>query len=179
MEMEKVIVAFESAKSCDRVREIIESSGTAACIICRSAAEVKRVVNKQRITIVICGFKFTDGSAEDLFADLPGSCAMLMVAVQSLLELCQEEEIFKLPSPVSRSDLMASVHMLIQMGHRLEKYVRPQRTEEEMSTIAEAKLLLMDRHGMTEEQAHHFLQKKSMDSGAKLVQTAKLVLGGQ
>ena len=33
--------------------------------------------------------------------------------------------------------------------------------------------------GMTEEQAHRFLQKKSMDSGAKMVQTAKLVLGGQ
>ena len=29
---------------------------------------------------------------------------------------------------------------------------------------------------MTEEQAHRYLQKKSMDSGAKLVQTAQLVL---
>ena len=35
------------------------------------------------------------------------------------------------------------------------------------------------RHGMPEEQAHRFLQKKSMDSRAKMVQTAKLVLGGQ
>ena len=66
-----------------------------------------------------------------------------------------------------------------QMGHRLEKFVRPQRSEEEMALIDEAKSLLMERHGMTEEQAHRFLQKKSMDSGAKMVQTAKLVLGGQ
>ena len=35
----------------------------------------------------------------------------------------------------------------------------------------------MDRNGMTEEQAHRFLQKKSMDSGVKMVQTARLVLG--
>ena len=49
MEMDKVIVAFESPKSCERVREIIESSGTAACIICRSAAEVKRLHRKIRI----------------------------------------------------------------------------------------------------------------------------------
>ena len=34
----------------------------------------------------------------------------------------------------------------------------------------------MDRHGMSEEQAHRFLQKKSMDSGSRLVQTALLVL---
>ena len=48
-----------------------------------------------------------------------------------------------------------------------------------MALIDEAKSLLMERHGMTEEQAHRFLQKKSMDSGAKMVQTAKLVSGGQ
>lgn len=177
--MEKVIVAFESDKSCWRIKEILENSGTADCIVCRSAAEVKRVVNKQRITTVICGYKFSDESAEGLFDDLPPACAMLMVAVQSLLAMCSNDDIFKLSSPVSKGDLIASVRMLLQMGHRLEKYVRPKRSEEEAAVIRQAKTVLMDRHGMTEEQAHRFLQKKSMDSGAKMVQTAKLVLGGQ
>lgn len=103
MGMEQIIVAFESPKSCDRVREIVENSGTASCIVCRSAAEVKRTVNKQRVSTVVCGFKLPDESAEDLFADLPSSCAMLMVAVQNLLDLCQTDDIFKLASPVSRA----------------------------------------------------------------------------
>ena len=179
MKLETVIVAFESGKSCERIRDILESSGTAECILCHSAAEVKRTVSHQRVATVICGFKLPDQTAQDLFEDLPTSCAMLMVAVQSLLDLCQNEDIFRLASPVSRGDLIASVRMLIQIGHRLEKFVRPQRTEEERGIIQAAKGLLMDRHGMTEEQAHRFLQKKSMDSGAKMVQTAKLVLGGQ
>lgn len=179
MGMEQIIVAFESPKSCDRVQEIVENSGTASCIVCRSAAEVKRTVNKQRVSTVVCGFKLPDESAEDLFADLPSSCAMLMVAVQNLLDLCQTDDIFKLASPVSRGDLTASVRMLLQMGHRLEKFARPQRSGEEQAIIKEAKGLLMERHGMSEEQAHRFLQKKSMNSGAKMVQTAKLVLGGQ
>ena len=34
----------------------------------------------------------------------------------------------------------------------------------------------MDRHGITEEQAHYYLQKKSMDSRTKLALTARLVL---
>ena len=130
MGMEQIIVAFESPKSCDRVREIVENSGTASCIVCRSAAEVKRTVNKQRVSTVVCGFKLPDESAEDLFADLPSSCAMLMVAVQNLLDLCQTDDIFKLASPVSRGDLTASVRMLLQMGHRLEKFARPQRSGE-------------------------------------------------
>ena len=69
------------------------------------------------------------------------------------------------------------MRLLLQMGHRLEKFVRPQRSQEEENLIRSAKELLMDRNGMTEEQAHRFLQKKSMDSGVKMVQTARLVLG--
>ena len=38
--------------------------------------------------------------------------------------------------------------------------------------------VIANREIMTEEQAHRFLQKKSMDSGAKLIQTAQLVLEG-
>lgn len=174
--MERVIVAFEGEKNCWRFTETLENSGTAACIVCRSAAEVKRVVNKQRVTAVVCGYKFPDGSAERLFDDLPDSCAMLMIAAQSLLDLCGSDNIFKLAAPVSKGDLTASVRMLLQMGHRLEKFVRPRRSEEESDLVGQAKALLMDRHGMTEEQAHRFLQKQSMDTGARMAQTAKVVL---
>ena len=41
--MEKIIVAFAKEESSRRIREILESSGTAACVVCRSAAEVKTV----------------------------------------------------------------------------------------------------------------------------------------
>lgn len=176
--MEKVIVAFESDKSCWRIKEILESSGTASCVVCKSADQVKRAVSKLHVSTVVCGYKFADESAEGLFDDLPASCAMLMVAVQSLLDLCQNEDIFKLASPVSKGDLVASVRMLLQVGHRLERFVKPRRTEEEQAIIDQAKEVLMERHGMTEAQAHRFLQKRSMDSGAKLVQTAQLVLEG-
>lgn len=179
MEMEKVVVAFENAKSSERIREIVEASGTASCMVCRSAAEVKRIVRKQRVTAVICGFKLPDESGEELFEDLPPSCTMLMVAVRNLLDLCQNEDIFKLASPVGRGELIATVGTLLQMGRRLEGGLRPQRSEEESRLIGEAKALLADRWGMTEAQAHRFLQKKSMDSGTKLIQAAKLVLSGR
>ena len=174
--MEKVIVAFESDKSCLRVKEILETSGTAACIICKSADQVKRVVNKQHITTVVCGYKLYDESAEGLLEDLPPTCSVLVIAVQGMLELCQSDDLFKLASPVSKGDLVASVRMLLQVGHRLEKFVKPRRSEEERAVIDQAKQLLMARNGMTEEQAHRFLQKRSMDSGAKMIQTAQLGL---
>ena len=50
----------------------------------------------------------------------------------------------------------------------------PKKDEQEM--IAEAKALLMERNNMTEEEAHRYLQKNSMDSGTNIVETAEMVL---
>ena len=52
----------------------------------------------------------------------------------------------------------------------------PRRSPEEEALLSRAKALLMDRRGMTEGQAHRFLQKKSMDSGARLAETARQLL---
>ena len=73
---------------------------------------------------------------------------------------------------------MASVRMLMQTGHRRERTVKNQRTDEERAVVERAKHILIERNGMSEEQAHRFLQKKSMDSGVKLVQTAQMILDG-
>ena len=85
--MEQVIVAFESTKSALRVKEILESGGTASCILCSSAGQVRRTVHKLHITAVVCGFKLPDQPAEVLFGDLPPSCAMLVLAPENLLDL--------------------------------------------------------------------------------------------
>ena len=41
--------------------------------------------------------------------------------------------------------------------------------------INEAKALLMDRNNMTEDEAHKYMQKCSMDSGNNMVETAKMI----
>ena len=176
--MDQVIVAFENQKNLWRVKELLEASGAFSCIVCKSADQVRRTVRKLHITAVVCGYKLSDQSAETLFEDLPLSCAMLVLASQDLLGLIQNDDIFRLATPVSKGDLVASVRMLTQISRRLERFVRPARTQEAQEVIEQAKRLLMDRNGMTEEQAHRFLQKVSMDSRSKLTQTAQMVLDG-
>lgn len=174
--VEKIIVAFENEATCRRVSEMIESSGIASCVNVRSCGEVKRITNKARVNIVVCGYKLADGPAAVLHHELPPSCSVLMVASQAQLDLV-DEDIFRLPAPISRGSLIASVQMLFQINRRLNRLARPKRSDEDQKLVEEAKRLLMDRHGMTEEQAHRFIQKKSMDTGAKMVQTAQIILG--
>lgn len=174
--MDSVIVAFEHEKACGRIKDILESGGVASCILCRSAAEVKRAVNQQQVGAIVCGYKLPDQPAQSLFDDLPHTCAMLVIAPQSMLDLIGNQDIFRLPLPVSRGDLAASVRMLIQVGHRLERQSRPRRSQGEQAVVERAKAALMARRGMSEEQAHRYLQQQSMATGARLAQTARQVL---
>ena len=178
--MQPVIVAFEGIANGGKIKELLESGGEFSCLVCRSAAEVKRAVHKQPRSIIVCGFKLADETCEGLFYDLPTGCFMLMVAPRARLELSGTEGIFKLQSPVRRGELLASVRMLAQFQRYIPREKGPaKRDGEAQKLIARAKAVLMDRHGMTEEQAHRFLQKQSMDNGAKLTDTARLVLADQ
>ena len=68
--MEQVIVAFENTKNAGRIKEILESSGTASCVLCKTADQVRRTVNKIHVTAVICGFKLADQSVEALAGEI-------------------------------------------------------------------------------------------------------------
>lgn len=48
--------------------------------------------------------------------------------------------------------------------------------EDEKKVLLRAKELLMQRNGLSESQAHRFLQKKSMNAGNKLIESAWITL---
>ncbi len=51
-----------------------------------------------------------------------------------------------------------------------------ERSKEEEELLSSAKALLMERNQMTEEQAHRYIQKRSMDNGTGLLETAQMIL---
>lgn len=177
--MEKIIVAFESPSVRAHICEMLESGGVARCVPCQSASEVRRLVNKQGIHVVVCGFKFPDAPGETLYYDLPESCAMMMVARQNRLELCETEGIFQMPFPVNRGDLLAAVEMLLQIARRRRGH-RPVElldSEERDQLVSGAKGVLMARHGMTEEQACRCLEREYTHYGTVPAEMARMVLG--
>ncbi len=177
--MRQVIVAFESRANRERIRDLLESTGEFSCLLCQNGGQVRRAARKLRVDIVVCGFKLGEESCESLFYDLPQRCAMLLIAPQAQLELCEAEGVFKLQSPIRRAELLASVRLLAQLRRPGRDSGPARRSREERELVERAKAVLMDRHGMTEGQAHRFLQKQSMDNGARLTDTARLVLADQ
>ena len=168
--MDTVIVAFENAKFVRQFRDLLESAGVAECLPCSSGDQVRRLLQRQGASCVICGPHLTDGPAEWLFEDLPPACLMLMVGPKHQLDLCGSPDIFKLATPLRREETILTVRLLIQFSRRMERMVRSSRSASEQRDIDRAKRALMEQKGLTEEEAHHRLQKR------RLVQTARQVL---
>lgn len=176
--MNHILVAFAGEKTRQRMTDIFESTGIRVSAACCSGAEVLRWTSRMSGGVVLCGYRLLDMMADELYESLPPDFSMLLLATQMELESCAHPEICKLSAPVQRSELVDSIRMLLDQGG-VESAPVPKRSAEDKLLITRAKELLMSRNCMTEEQAHRFIQKRSMDTGAKMVQTAMRILDGQ
>ena len=110
---------------------------------------------------------------------LPVSFNMLLVASPSkwLDEL--PDGVVGLPLPIKVYDLVSTVEMLQQSQERERKKRKERsrkRNDAEKKLVDQAKALLMERNNMSEDEAHRYLQKSSMDSGTNLTETAQMIL---
>ena len=89
-----------------------------------------------------------------------------------------EAGILSLTMPLKVYDLVNTVEMVLrQMERRIKKEKRPKkRTEREENYIRNAKALLMERNHLSEEEAHRYIQKCSMDNATNMVETAQMIL---
>ena len=174
--MDRIVVAFANEEAQRRILRLLASDGWESAACCTSGAEVIRVVRKLGSAIVICGFKLRDMTAADLAADLRGTAVLLVVSSAVNLDMCEGENLYKLATPAARSDFFATLDMLRRFEEKNLHHPPPKRKEADQKLIRTAKELLMDVNRMTESEAHRFLQKRSMDSGMKLVETAQYII---
>lgn len=189
--MKNIIVAFTDHPAAQKIRTILTYNGFSVAGVCTSGAQVLSLV--RRLTgggVIICANKFNDMTTEFLSEQLSPEYDFLMLMHSNESVMNEGQGVFSLMLPLKKSDLLDSVNMLLKTrelkpaktifaekaneGNRVEK---PGRPPEEKKLIESAKSVLMERNHMTEEQAHRFLQKRSMDSGSRLIDTAKSILG--
>lgn len=174
--MDRIVVAFANEEAQRRIFRLLESDGYKPALCCASGAEAIRAVRKMGSAIVICGFKLRDMTANTLAADLRGTAVLLVVSSANNLDLCEGENLYKLATPTPRGDFFATLEMLRQFEEKKLHHPPPKRKEEEQQIIRRAKELLMDVNRMTESEAHRFLQKRSMDAGSKMAETAQFII---
>ncbi len=177
--MAAIIVAISGKKTSERIIMSLTRSGYPPDCACRSGAFLLRNMDRLQGGIVIVSQRLSDMSHVELFESLDPSFFMLVLGGEPMAgDPGREGRIRYLSSPIKFIDILEEIRSIEDEKQR-QKKVRAKgprkRTVEEERLIEGAKLLLMHKEGMTENEAHIYLRKKSMESGDSLKDTAEKI----
>ena len=176
--MLNIIVAFPKLEDAKNLRKLLIRNGYEIHRICDSGAQIVSAVAELDGGIVICGYRFSDMYFTEIREYLPESFQMLLLASPAKLAEHDVRDLVSLAMPFKIQDLLSTMEMMtVQYWRWKKKHKKPRiRTDSEKRTIDATKELLMERNQMTEEEAHRYIQKISMDSGNNMVETAEMIL---
>ena len=169
--MTGLIVVFPNKDNATNIRNLLARGGMDVIGVCTTGAQAMHYADTVDDGIVVCGYRMKDMMYTQLREYLPESFEMLLVASQDKWSSGDVEGIVGLSTPIKVYDLQS-------MDRRRKKRRKElkNRDPKQQETIRKAKELLMTRNNMSEEEAHRYLQKSSMDSGTNMVETAEMVL---
>ncbi|MCH5270162.1 MAG: ANTAR domain-containing protein [Lachnospiraceae bacterium] len=177
--MTNIIVVFPKIEDTKSMKNLLVRNGFHVVGVCTTGTQAISQADGLNGGIVICSYKMVDMLYSELHDYLPFGFEMLMLASRQYLNECQNHDIMCLEMPLKVPDFLSTVGMMAENMERRKKKQRLQpkeRNREEKELIKEAKGLLMERNHMTEEEAHRYIQKNSMDSGTNMVETAQMIL---
>ena len=138
-----------------------------------SVNAAKRAVLDQSYDLVLLNAPLPDGQVMDLAAELSAGqqsvCLLLLRAQEFKLLQGRAEQlgVFTLEKPLTPQSLETAIHWMFAARERLRRLEqKTQSLEEKMQEIRlvnHAKWLLIGQLGMTEADAHRWLEKQAMD----------------
>lgn len=131
--------------------------------------------------LLVTTWKLDDMTGLELAQKLGGEADVLMIVPQDYEDDAElPMNVMLLHNPISPESLAQSVRVLmhcrVQMDALRSRVKKLEYTLESRKLIDRAKGRLMDTKHMTEAEAHHYIQKKSMDSGCRLADIAREIL---
>ncbi|MCM1191548.1 MAG: ANTAR domain-containing protein [Butyrivibrio sp.] len=177
--MINIIIALPRLEDARGIKNVLVRGGFTVTGTCTTGAQAISLADGLHGGIVICGYKLTDMVYSELHECLPSGFELLLIASGHLLGQCEEGGIMCLSMPLKTGELLSTVGMMEESIRRRRRRARLEpraRNAGEEEAIKKAKELLMARNHMSEEEAHRYLQKCSMDSGTNMAETALMVL---
>ena len=177
--MNSIIVAFPKEDTARNIKKILAQSGYHVTTVCTTGAQVLAAADHLDSGIIVCGYRFVDMMYSEIYRNLSEGFQMLLIASAASVMERDTGHLVCLSLPLKIHELLQTVEM---MDYTITRYKKKQkqkpkiRSEEDREIVRKAKNLLMDRNGMSEEEAHRYIQKRSMDNGTGLVEISQMIL---
>ena len=174
----RTIILLPKMDDAKRIRKILISHGFEDAVPCNTASAALIEANADIRGLVISGCRLPDMHYSQLKECLPAGFEFLLLGSANAVSAA-DSSIMSVTMPLRVYDFVNTVEMILNQAerkYRKNKKKPRQRTEKEENYIKNAKWLLMERNHLSEEEAYRYIQKRSMDNGINMVETAQMIL---
>ena len=173
-----IVIVLPKIEDAKKIRTVLNRYGFSVAAVCNTGANALASMSELDGGILVCGYHMKDMYYRDLLEYKPEYFDLLLMGSQSVISEAPSS-VLCVAMPLKVSDLVNTVSMMLTQLERRWKKNRKKpkpRNWKEQNYISNAKMLLMERNHLSEEDAYRYIQKCSMDSGTNMVETAQMVL---
>lgn len=186
--MGQTLLVSGSEKANQSLAQFVRSADRAERILtAQSGGEARRLLLEQEIGILIVNAPLPDEFGHELAlhaVHTTAAGALLLVkeeTAEAAAEKVEPDGVLVLPKPLNRAMLFQSLRLLRAACNRMASLQNENRKLhrkiEEIRTVDRAKCILIECCGMTEPEAHAFIEKTAMDQRITKLQAANQILG--
>ena len=167
-----VLVVSPAGRGADFLASVFDAPTFDPVVNALSAGEARRLLSSEQYDLIAVNSPLPDETGIDFCIDAAqGPSGVMLFVKNDIYEIvssqCTREGIFVIPKPNTQRNVAQSVTLLCAICERLRKYEKKTRTlREKMDSIRlvnRAKWLLIERLGMTEQDAHSYIEKEAMN----------------
>ena len=182
----RVFVISKSEKGIDAIKELLAFNNNLDLTFAHSGGEARRIIIGEEFDIAVVNAPLGDEFGDSLCRALTESaeCETIMLVKSELFDEVSYSVgdcgVLTVAKPVSKS-LFHQAFMLASAGSRRNDKLKNENKKllykiEEIKLVERAKWALMEKEGMSEQQAHRFIEKRAMDSRLTRFEVAREIV---
>ena len=184
IDQKSVMIVSKAGKMLDYIKLSLPPEKFSPVHVVSSAVQARQTELRSHVDIVIINTPLPDEFGTKLAQDLSVECAVVIIVNPELAERVTNKlepfGIVTLPSKFYKTVFFQTISLLASSVTKMETLRKESETLKsklrEMKTLSKAKSLLISEKGMTEEQAHRYIEKSAMDGSMKKLEIARLII---
>lgn len=183
------MIVTATAKAGEMLSQLItEYRRPESIIVVPNGAEARRILPESNYELILINTPLPDefGHEFSMLAAHDTTSSVLLIAKNDVAEevasRVENEGVLVIPKPLNRSVVFQSLRLMTAMRRRLTRLENEnhklQRKLEDIRIINRAKCLLIEFRGMSEPEAHTYIEQQAMNNRMTKRQIAQMILDG-
>ncbi len=184
--MDSVLIVSNTSSTMGIISNMLSSQAFSRIVTAQSGSEARRTVLENEFDLIIIDTPLSDEFGDDFslhVAENTSSGVVLIVDATRLDDMnavVEDSGVYAIPKPVAPDFFYQAVKLLMASRAKLLKLEdenhRLQAKLEETRIVGRAKCLLIQKLQMSEDDAHRYIEKQSMNSRQSRLMTAEEII---